>query len=202
MNKDLIIIFTKNPVLGKCKTRLASTLGDELALKIYLQLLEHTKTFTSKLECDKHVYFSQEIPEDSLWDSHSFDHRTQSQGDLGKKMKDAFEDSFNEGYQNVVIIGSDCAEINEKDLTLAFEALQNKDAVIGPAIDGGYYLLGMNSFMPYLFNDKSWSTPQLLDETITSLIENGNSYELLEKKSDIDYEEDLNRPSYVDFDYS
>lgn len=201
MNKEALLIFTKNPVKGKCKTRLASTMGDDIALSIYKQLLAHTKAFCAKSNCDRHVYFSQSLPDDNFWDPSLFRHKLQCKGDLGQKMNDAFKQSFEEGYERVLIIGSDCAEINEKDLQKAFNALRENDVVIGPALDGGYYLLGMREHLPFLFENKSWSTPQLMDETIASLIKHNKSYQLLEKKSDIDYEEDLSRPGYINFTY-
>lgn len=201
MSKSILLIFTKNPELGKCKTRLASTLGDQKALTIYKQLLNHTKGFTEHVDADKHVYYSTSIPENDIWQAPSFKKKLQIEGGLGRKMSAAFEDSFNQGYSKVVIIGSDCAEINQNDIDLAFEALENKDVVIGPAIDGGYYLLGMRNFLSFLFENKSWSTPYLIDETISDLIKHNISYQLLEEKSDIDFEEDLKRPGYVSFEY-
>lgn len=201
MSKSVLLIFTKNPELGKCKTRLASTLGDQKALTIYKQLLNHTKGFTENVDADKHVYYSTSIPENDIWRAPSFKKKLQIEGGLGQKMSAAFEDSFNQGYSKVVIIGSDCAEINQNDIDLAFEALENKDVVIGPAIDGGYYLLGMRNFLSFLFENKSWSTPYLIDETISDLIKHNISYQLLEEKSDIDFEEDLKRPGYVSFEY-
>lgn len=198
--KSVLLIFTKNPELGKCKTRLASTLGDEKALSIYIELLRHTKGFTEKVATEKHVYYSESIPESDLWTSGNFKKKLQIQGDLGTKMGKAFEDSFKSGHTKVIIIGSDCAEINEEDINRAFKLLDEKEVIIGPAIDGGYYLIGMGQYYPFLFKDKSWSTPKLIDETIDDLKKHNISFELLEEKSDIDYEEDLNRPGYIDFD--
>tara|TARA_B100000508_G_scaffold141091_1_gene146292 strand:+ start:17768 stop:18373 length:606 start_codon:yes stop_codon:yes gene_type:complete len=201
MENKVLLIFTKNPELGKCKTRLAKTLGDEKALSIYCQLLEHTRTFSARVDADKHVYYSSNIPENDLWSTNDFERKLQSEGDLGEKMSSAFKHSFEAGYRKVVIIGSDCAEINEQDIDKAFDELDSKDVVLGPAIDGGYYLLGMREFYPFLFSDKSWSTPNLINETISDLIKNGKSYQLLEEKSDIDYEEDLERTGFVSFEY-
>ncbi len=198
--KSVLLIFTKNPELGKCKTRLASTLGDEKALRIYVELLKHTRNFTEQVATEKHVYYSQSIPENDLWTSDNFKKKLQIHGDLGTKMGKAFEDSFKSGHTKVIIIGSDCAEINEEDINRAFKLLDEKEVIIGPAIDGGYYLIGMCQYYPFLFKEKSWSTPRLIDETIEDLKKHNIIFELLEEKSDIDYEEDLNRPGYIDFD--
>ena len=194
---NLLIIFTKNPELGKCKTRLAETMGDASALKIYEALLAHTADFSAKVAADKHVYYSENIQEFDSWDDTVFDKYLQANGDLGQKMSQAFSDSFRMGYESIVIIGSDCAEINEEDIYEAFKKLANHDVVIGPAIDGGYYLLGMKKPHLDLFMDKSWSTSSLINETIATIKQLKLSFALLPEKSDIDYEEDLKRPNYL-----
>ncbi len=200
MNERQLLIFTKNPELGKCKTRLAATVGDETALNIYRQLLDHTVRFSEKVVADKCVYYSNSIQNDDRWSEAYFDKKKQINGDLGQKMVAAFKASFEAGYQKVVIIGSDCAEINEEDIHDAFTALATNDVVIGPAIDGGYYLLGMRKLIPGLFRDKSWSTPHLINETIATLKEQSLSFSLLAQKSDIDYENDLYRDeALIDF---
>lgn len=196
-NKDLLIIFTKNPVLGTCKTRLAKTMGDHEALRIYKALIDYTVSFTEKVAAKKHVYYSDFIPELDEWSLPNFEKFMQIDGNLGTKMSNAFSESFKKGFNKVVIIGSDCAEINEKDIQVAFEQLRKHDAVIGPAVDGGYYLLGMNHPILDLFIDKSWSTPELINETISTLKRLNKSFYLLSEKSDIDYEEDLYRQNYL-----
>lgn len=201
MTDQLLIIFVKNPVLGKCKTRLAKTLGDQKALAIYLKLLDYTRTFSLKIECDRHVYANEPFSQQENWPTSYFEHHVQCEGDLGAKMQQAFKKSFERGYQKVVIIGSDCAEINDKDLNKAFDLLSDKEVVIGPAEDGGYYLIGMNQLYPNLFSDKSWSTPLVLQETINSLKAEGINYGLLETRSDIDHEQDLHRKGYIDFEF-
>lgn len=199
MTKTLIIVFVKNPVLGKCKTRLAKTLGDEVALDIYLQLLEYTREFSMKVNCDRHVYFNNSMDTKKFWPTSKFEHHLQLDGDLGKKMNDAFQQSFKKGYEKVLIIGSDCAEINENDLNDAISILDEKQVVLGPAVDGGYYLIGMRQNFPFLFDNKSWSTDQLFQETLAALDQEEVSYGLLSERSDIDYEEDLLRHGYIDF---
>jgi len=201
MNDRQLLIFTKNPELGKCKTRLAATVGDETALNVYQQLLDHTVRFSKKVLADKCVYYSNSIQNDDRWNEAYFDKKQQNKGNLGQKMVAAFKASFDAGYQKVVIIGSDCAEINEEDIHAAFIALDTNDVVIGPALDGGYYLLGMRKFIPALFKDKSWSTPHLINETIATLKDQSLSFSLLAQKSDIDYENDLYREeALIDFE--
>lgn len=198
MNKEaVLIIFTKNPELGKCKTRLAQTIGDEKALKIYELLLDYTISFTTSVPVKKHVYYSDTILENDRWSIPEFEKFLQIKGDLGTKMSHAIHQSFKSGYKKVVIIGSDCAEINEKTINKAFQQLKQNDVVIGPATDGGYYLLGMNQPILDLFIDKSWSTPKLISETIACLKRLDHSFYLLPKYSDIDYEADLMRPNFL-----
>jgi uncharacterized protein len=200
MSRDQrVIIFTKNPVLGECKTRLASTLGDKVALSIYEQLLDYTISFCKKLPFPKKVYYASKIPELDRWSIAGFYKDKQVEGDLGDRMQAAFEKEFNDGAKSVVIIGTDCAQINETDVQEAFKLLFLHDVVIGPADDGGYYLLGMNYLIPELFLGKSWSTEKLMGETIDALHQNEIDYVLLPEKSDIDYEADLAKESYVDF---
>jgi rSAM/selenodomain-associated transferase 1 len=201
MNKKALLIFTKNPELGKCKTRLASSIGDESALNVYEQLLTHTSDFTSKVDADGFVYYSKNIAQNDNWDSEHFTKKIQVEGDLGIKMATAIKENIDAGYEKVVLIGSDCAEINETDIELAFEALNTSEVVIGPAIDGGYYLIGMRTFIPSLFQDKSWSTPDLINETISTLKNQHINFSLLSEKSDIDYKKDLESAGYIEFKF-
>jgi rSAM/selenodomain-associated transferase 1 len=200
-NKQLLMVFTKNPELGNCKTRLASTIGNEAALKVYEQLLDYTVAFSSKANAEKYVYYSKNIQNNDRWDESIFEKKTQAEGNLGVKMATAFKENFDQGFEKIIIIGSDCAEIDESDIKNAFQALDESEVVIGPAIDGGYYLLGMRTFIPSLFQDKSWSTPDLINETISTLKKQQISFSLLKEKSDIDYEEDLERENYVTFSW-
>lgn len=200
-NKQLLMIFTKNPELGKCKTRLASTIGNEAALQVYEQLLDYTVDFAKKVNAEKYVYYSKDIQNNDRWDESVFDKKIQVEGNLGVKMATAFKENFDSGFEKIVIIGSDCAEISEEDIQNAFQALDESEVVIGPAIDGGYYLLGMRTFIPSLFQDKSWSTPDLINETISTLKKQHISFSLLKEKSDIDFEEDLERDNYVTFSW-
>ena len=147
----LLIIFTRNPEPGKVKTRLAKDVGDITAFKIYNFLLEHTVSVTRNLAVSKEVYYSGAIPQNDIWEKEIFTKKLQQGEGLGKRMKDAFEEGFKNGYKNIIIIGSDLYDLQREDLEKAFQLLQDKDAVIGPATDGGYYLLGMNQLFPAVF---------------------------------------------------
>lgn len=191
MNTDLLIIFVKNPVLGKAKTRLAATVGDQRALAIYKLLLEKTRAETIDLAADKVVYYSDHIDKSDLWNNDCYQKAVQATGDLGVKMTSAFEKAFQAGYERVCIIGSDCYDITQAHLEGAFSTLQRKDAVIGPAVDGGYYTLGMSRFKPELFENKVWSTKTVAADTMKDFESLALNYSTLPTLKDVDTEGDL-----------
>lgn len=186
-NKALIV-FARKPELGKVKTRLAVAIGNEKALDIYIRLLKHTKQVISNITCDKYVFLT-ETQDDDFWKD--FLIQKQSSGDLGERMENAFLSLFEKGYEQVMIIGSDCPALNESHIQLAFEALQKTDIVIGPAEDGGYYLLAMNRLQAFLFKNKAWSTNFLREQTIDEIIQQKLNYFLLPTLSDVDELTDL-----------
>ena len=187
--KRLLIIFTRNPELGKCKTRLAAAVGDQAALAIYIFLLKHTVKVTENLEATKQVHYSNKVHHNDLWNDAKFEKRQQNGADLGLRMQHAFEEGFKEGYEQIIIIGSDLYDVNQEDLANAFNALENHDYVVGPAEDGGYYLLGMKHLKPALFQNKNWGTSSVLKDTLTNL--ENESLQLLPPKNDVDYYEDI-----------
>lgn len=188
-NKDLLIIFTRNPVLGKVKKRLAAKIGDFAALRLYEFLLKHTFEATKDLPFDKVVYYSESIQKEDLWDNEIFQKKEQKGKDLGERMKNAFQEGFEEGYSHIAIIGSDMYDLEEQDLKKAFSSLHQTDFVIGPAQDGGYYLLGMKSLNSDLFRNKNWGTDMVLQQTLQDL--KNEELTLLEERNDIDTYEDL-----------
>src|SRR5699024_6521982 len=133
---------------GKVKTRLAETIGEARALDIYRELLTITKSVVEPLEIARQVWYSDYIDEDDLWPGVAYEKRVQEGKNLGMRMQMAFRRAFGSGFEKVIIIGSDCAEISTSLLRQAFDRLNNHGAVIGPAADGGYYLLGTNRFYP------------------------------------------------------
>ncbi|MEX0313381.1 MAG: TIGR04282 family arsenosugar biosynthesis glycosyltransferase [Allomuricauda sp.] len=187
--ENLLLIFTRNPELGKCKTRLAAKIGDKAALEVYKFLLEHTAMLTKNLNIEKQVYYSENIWKNDVWDNHIYQKRLQVGIDLGARMQSAFEDGFNAGFKKIIIIGSDMYDLSQADLKEAFEKLETHDFVIGPAEDGGYYLLGMTFLKKELFQDKSWGTETVLQDTLEDL-KTGDIC-LLPTKNDIDLYEDI-----------
>ena len=190
MKRDLII-FVKNPVLGKAKTRLAASIGDVAALEVYRQLLAYTKHVVQKLDALKTVWYSSHVEKEDIWTKGGFNKKVQIGDDLGQKMNNAFEATFaQEKSDAVVIIGSDCAELEERHVSEAFDALESNDIVLGPAKDGGYYLLGMRVFVPELFESIDWSTSKVAEQTLYAIKENNLSYLLLDELNDVDTVED------------
>ncbi|MEX0813589.1 MAG: TIGR04282 family arsenosugar biosynthesis glycosyltransferase [Chitinophagales bacterium] len=170
MHKNALIIFVKNPVAGMVKTRLAEGSSIDQALEIYLQLLNYTLQICKKLSnCEKYVFYSDKIDTGDAWAKNGFHQRLQKGTDLGKRMSRAFEEVFSLGHKNCIIIGSDCPQINTIHLDTAFEKLDNHDAVIGPANDGGYYLLGMKKQHRTLFENKKWSSTSVFLDTLKDL---------------------------------
>ena len=189
MNKNLVIVFVRNPQLGKVKTRLAKTIGDENALKIYTILLKHTESVLHKISSDKVVYYSEETQVNDLWDATRYQKKLQKGTDLGARMQNAFETAFKNSYEKVVIVGSDLFDLKPTHIEDAFTALEKNEVVLGPSLDGGYYLLGMKKMHPNIFKNKEWGTDMVLKTTLKDL--ELQNVKLLEALNDIDTFEDL-----------
>ncbi|PSR52596.1 glycosyltransferase [Adhaeribacter arboris] len=190
MNKKLLLIFVKNSVQGKVKSRLAASIGEEKALQVYQLLLKRTYEITLTLPVTKAVYYSDYIQEDN-WSPPFYENYVQSGQDLGERMRHAFERAFTAGYEQVCIIGSDCYELTEEIIEQAFEKLERNDVVIGPAQDGGYYLLGMKTLHESFFTGKKWSTDSVLPDTLNNIKAAGQTVALLPELTDVDEEKDL-----------
>lgn len=197
-NTDCLIIFTRNPKLGKGKRRLAATVGDQAALEIYKFLLAHTLKITKDLQATKKVWYSDEVPKNDDWDDALYHKYTQEGEDLGVRMKIAFLDAF-KTHDHVIIIGSDMHDMNTTDLEKAFKKLHTHDAVIGPAEDGGYYLLGLTKkVVSGIFENKEWGTSAVLEKTLENLKD--YNYALLEERNDVDCYDDIkNIPAFQPF---
>ncbi|MBA4301579.1 MAG: hypothetical protein C0433_15975 [Cyclobacterium sp.] len=193
MNRAALIIFQKNAVLGKVKTRLAASIGDEQALEVYRWLTDYTHEIVKKLEVDKFLFYSDYIPENPEGNLEGYQLEVQSGTNLGERMKNAFAHLFAKGYSSVAIIGTDCPDLTGRDLNSAFLALSQSDLVVGPAKDGGYYLLGMSKFIPEIFNNIPWSTSRVLELTLNLAEKLNLDYEFLQILSDIDNLEDWNQ---------
>jgi rSAM/selenodomain-associated transferase 1 len=190
--KDSLIIFMKNPSLGKVKTRLAADIGDDKALEVYQSLLTKCRQECLKVETNRFLYYHEFVDDHDEWSQLFFQKRKQSKGNLGEKMKSAFADVQSPNGPNpTVIIGTDCYDLDHEMISLAFKALRMTDVVLGPANDGGYYLLGCRHFVPELFEQIDWSTDQVLQQTVMKVNQLGLNYFLLEERIDLDTFDDL-----------
>ena len=193
MNKELIIVFVKNIILGKVKTRLARTIGAQGAFEVYKELVNITELATEKMVTDRRIYFS-DVVIDSKWKN---DYKAVQEGkNLGERMKNAFIKAFKDGYERIVLIGSDLPDLDSKHIEDGLKALKSHDVVFGPAIDGGYYLVGMTKMYHSIFDNKPWSQTNLLNITLEELKQNNISFALLEALNDIDTFEDLEASSF------
>lgn len=188
MSKALVIVFVKNIKLGKVKTRLAKTIGNQGAFEIYSELVKVTEKATEDLLVDKRIYYSDAVV-DTKWKN---DHKTVQHGiDLGERMKNAFKKGFEDGYERIVLIGSDLPDITANHINKGLEVLKQNEVAFGPAEDGGYYLIGLSKMYNFVFDNKPWSKTNLLGETLSELKENGVTFTTLDTLNDIDTYEDL-----------
>jgi uncharacterized protein len=195
-SNERLIIFTRYPEPGKTKTRLISKLGAEGAAELQRDMTERTLRNAWPLKSLRQVSLevryeggNEMLIREWLGDHLTF--RSQGAGDLGAKMKRAFHDAFQAGAQRVVIIGADCPDLNSELMEVAFDALRRNDIVIGPANDGGYYLIGSRRYFPQPFDRIHWGSEKVLEQTLRRAREAGIQTELLIPLSDIDRPEDL-----------
>ena len=188
MSKNLVIVFVKNNILGKVKTRLAKSIGNVGAFNIYSELVAITEKASTKTNADKHIYFS-DVVIPSIWGNEK--KFIQKGENLGMKMQHAFQNGFDKGYENIVLIGSDLPTISKEVIEAGIANLKNNDVVFGPAEDGGYYLIGMSKMHASIFENKPWSKNNLLAITLQELKAQNQSVGLIDTLNDIDTFEDL-----------
>ena len=190
--KKGLILFLKRPVAGRVKTRLAQTTGPEMALRVYAALVRRTVEAAARSGAD--VFAFMDTPGDpGFVFPADFRVKVQRGETLGERMAQAFQEVFAEGYGKVVIIGSDCPQMSPEVLGEAFRYLNAAPVVIGPAADGGYYLLGMTTYVPGIFALSGWSHAGVLAETLQILQGKRTGYALLPELSDLDTEADFER---------
>ncbi|MFZ6663776.1 TIGR04282 family arsenosugar biosynthesis glycosyltransferase [Peijinzhouia sedimentorum] len=193
MAKSGLIIFVKSPIAGEVKTRLAADIGDEKALEIYWQLLQITKKVALQFNGSKMIWSNKDwIDNSDFWPIEAFQFHLQKGSSLGEKMAQAFEFHFKESFTKLILIGSDCPEINILILNEAEQALDHHDLVIGPAADGGYYLIAMKEVHYELFQNMEWSHAQVLEQSLQRAKSKSLSIHMLQTLSDIDNVADLN----------
>ena len=193
---DCLIVFVKNPILGKVKTRIAEKVGDKKAMEIYLKMINHLNHWVSPLPLKKWIYFSDYIDRDGIWSSSEFEFGLQKGKDLGIKMYSALSEILINS-KKAILIGSDIAGLNPKILKDAVEMLENHDMVFGPANDGGYYLVGCKNNHPEIFDNIPWGTSKVLEMSLEKTANIGLKVALLTPLNDIDYIEDWEKNAYL-----
>jgi uncharacterized protein len=192
---DLLLVFVKAPRPGFVKTRLAAAIGPVHAAAVYRAMAERTLRETApRGEYGRVVFFD---PPDAHADIETWlpteTCRPQSSGDLGTRMASAFQWAFDGGADRVVLIGSDVPALSGDDVSSAFDALTRHDLVLGPAFDGGYYLIGLRRPAPALFDGITWSTPAVLGQTLERAESVGLQAASLLARGDVDTVDDLRR---------
>jgi len=187
--KSIVLVFAKAPISGTVKTRLAFVIGNKKALWVYKKLLYKTDSELKKLSQDVVVFYHGGPSTIFKKIFFAFQKKSQLGEDLGERMKSAFQWGFDKGYEKILIIGTDLWDLSKPLLENAFKQLDSNDYVIGPASDGGYYLLGCKKFTKHLFTEKKWGSPDVYHQTMKELM--GKSVAILDEKNDIDTLEDL-----------
>ncbi len=193
---ETLIIFSRYPEAGKTKTRMIPTLSAKDAAELQRQMSEHTLNTARNLKSYRDITIEVHFAGGNKqlmakWLGKDIECVPQATGNLGEKMRSAFERAFSLGSKRVVTIGTDCPDIDRSILEEAFNSLPKQDLVIGSATDGGYYLIGLNRTIPELFADINWGTDRVLNQTkaIANQL-NLNTY-YLKTLSDVDRPEDL-----------
>jgi uncharacterized protein len=188
---NALVIFVKNARRGHVKTRLASSLGKDKALSIYLALCERVRNVCLGFSGKCYVYYSEYIPpEPDVWEDDFFIKRKQYPvADLGLRMQAAFNELL-PVHSSVRLIGTDIPHLSNDLLEESILLLKNTDVILGPSDDGGYYLIGMKKTNEFLFNNMTWSVDTVLSETIQRISRNNATYHLLKTLPDIDTADD------------
>ena len=188
-NNPLVLVFCKNQIIGKVKSRLALKIGQKKAFLIYSELVDKTASIVNSLSSEVHVYYSDYIEENDKFNSSKIKKFIQKGNNLGDRIINALNISF-KNFSPVVVIGSDLWKLEISDIEDTIRILKNKNVVIGPSNDGGYYLIGMNYLDTKIFENKNWGQESVLNDTIRD-IDDKTKIHLLDEKTDIDTYDDL-----------
>ncbi|MEP7196041.1 MAG: TIGR04282 family arsenosugar biosynthesis glycosyltransferase [Saprospiraceae bacterium] len=178
---NAILIFRKNEIQGKVKTRIAKDCNEQMALEIYKTLCSKTIDVCNESTIPIIHYYSDFIPEQHI----KCINRIQHGEDLGERMCNAFLESFEE-YDKLILVGTDCPYIEASDIHLSIELLEKKDVVLGPCPDGGYYLIAMNRIHKSIFKNIEWSSEKVMRQTCAILDELKLDYAFTPEHKDID----------------
>ncbi len=191
MSKEACIVFLKAPRPGEVKTRLAATLGGNAACDAYRRLVAETLAGIQSIPGVELRFAPDDAREEIVpWLRRDWIAVPQGPGDLGTRLQHAFAEAFTAGAERVVAIGSDAPDVNAADIRSAWRELRGHDVVLGPATDGGYWLIGLNTPRPELFDNIPWSTDQVLAHTLQRARQMQLRIQLLRILADVDTEED------------
>jgi len=194
-DNPIILLFIKAPVKGQIKSRLAAAIGNDAALELYQRFVLDTIDTVRALPAPVRICFYPPEAGTTIrtWLGNERACIPQQGNDLGGRMEQSFAQAFSEGYERAVLIGSDIPELSRAMMHEAMAALDTNDAVLGPAADGGYYLIGFKAktFLPSVFHDIAWSTSTVCDETLGKFKRSGQRVHLLPKLHDVDTKDDL-----------
>jgi rSAM/selenodomain-associated transferase 1 len=190
-----LIFFVKYPVSGKVKTRLCARLSGEIVVGLYKSFVLDILSTLQGLDLPLRIFFYPDSagPELTEWLGEQYSYVPQRGLDLGRRMQNAFEDVFDEGFDTGILIGSDLPDLPKRFVELAADALDTHAAVIGPSSDGGYYLIGFTKagLLPEAFENVSWSTDSVFDQTASILRQSKRKTHLLPNWHDVDTIADL-----------
>lgn len=195
MRTPLIIVMLKAPQLGLTKTRLAAEIGADAALAAYRTLLGYVLPTLASLDWPVQLRFT---PDDAgreleTWRQPGWQLTPQGPGDLGERLDRAVVGAVEAGFDRIVVIGADCPYLESRDFQETSTALADHDLVLGPAEDGGYWLIGLSRHAPQIFQSIPWSTDQVLATTLAAAAQAGLRTHLLRRLSDVDTADDWRR---------
>jgi len=192
---NLVIIFIKCPLMGTVKTRLSKTIGEKMAQELYKRFVLDIIASLEGIDIPFVIYYTMDSCEETMvnWIGKDYRYHVQEGNDLGGRIKNSFINAFSGGYENVVLIGSDSPDLPSSHIKNSFEFLRDDDVVIGPAIDGGYYLIGFraDTFAPFIFDGIEWSSGGEFRDTLNKLNEKSARVHILPEWYDIDRYADL-----------
>jgi uncharacterized protein len=184
---ERLIVFLKAPRVSAVKTRLGEKIGMEAACRAYCELVEALlKNMANILHVELRISPDNASDEIAGWLKPAWIVTGQGSGGLTERLVSAFEDAFNAGGERVLIIGSDCPDVTEADIYDAWELLRENDLVLGPATDGGYWLVGLSAPAPFLFEGIPWSTEKVMEKTLSLAAASDLKVKLLRTLNDVD----------------
>ncbi len=194
--ENCVLFFVKHPAADKVKTRLAEHVGQDIATDLYKSFVADILSTLRALSVNFKIVFYPPDAEKKIqqWLGEEYSYSPQVGKDLGQRMKNAFLQAFSEGFDKVILIGSDIPDLPADYLELGLKALETNDVVLGPSSDGGYYLIGFakEAFLPDVFEGITWSSADVLEQTLNILKKHKQRIYLLPQWHDVDTLTDLN----------